>query len=134
LKAYSKEQKEIKNFLLAKLDCGEGELVETLQEAARKHYSSDGEVDFDDGAVVSLSDEMGDGITGLRGAYVQAWVFVRMSELTEELQREHGAKYTCDICKKTFHYPGSDNFEGVDEYSLTCEERHGAAEEVKDGS
>ena len=51
------------------------ELQERYVEAARNRHQEDGEVEIDDGAVVSDSDE---------GAYVAAWVWVDKSDVEGE--------------------------------------------------
>jgi hypothetical protein len=51
---------------------------------ASEEYAEEGRIEFDDDAEVSLSEE-GDAI---RGAYVQAWVFVENPDYTEEGEQE----------------------------------------------
>ena len=46
------------------------------EEAARRMYNKDGEIEIDPGAKVSISDEG-------EGAYVQAWVWVPLEEVGE---------------------------------------------------
>jgi len=129
--AYMKQQRRLIEALRAKLPvCGEDELTKAFQDAADDH-TSDGEVEVDDGAVVSFSEEMGEHVTGYRGAYVQAWVFIRMDELSEELQREHGARLHCPDCQGEFL------LSECNEYAKDCRTRHGGCdplEEVSDGT
>lgn len=49
-------------------------------DAAKDQYHSEGEIEIDDDAVVSLSEDT-DYESGHRGAYVEAWVWVDNPEL-----------------------------------------------------
>jgi len=101
LRAYCQQQGLIKADLLGKLAAGDDDLTEAFQEAADEH-SSDGELEFDAGAIVSLSEKLGEGVTGLRGAYVQCWRFVEVSELPPKFFAQQRAIYTCTACGNKF--------------------------------
>jgi hypothetical protein len=51
--------------------------TEYIRELANHRYGSDGEIEIDDHAIVSLSE---DGNEGPQGAYVQAWVYVEFNK------------------------------------------------------
>lgn len=63
---------------------GRSEEQEQYLAAAKAAWASDGECEFDDDAVVSLSEDT-DYPSGHCGAYVQAWVFVATVE--EQVER-----------------------------------------------
>jgi len=55
----------------AERDPGHAQVQEAYREAARNQYGCDGEIDIDDTAIVSMSDE-----AYAWGAYVAAWLWV----------------------------------------------------------
>jgi hypothetical protein len=67
------------------------ELETAFADAAFTKWHRDGEIEVDDTGLVSLSENHG-GDGCIRGAYVQAWVWVYGSELPEAVRKEHGVK------------------------------------------
>jgi hypothetical protein len=51
-----------------------------IRTLARELYGHEGEIEIDDTATVSLSEDHG--TDGPQGAYVQAWVYVPFDEVT----------------------------------------------------
>ena len=128
---YCEQQAMIKELLLQKLRGEDDALSEGFRTIADENYSFDGEVDSDPGAVVSISDEVADNTTGIRGAYVQCWRFVHLSELSVPLRAKHRAIVKCPECQGKFLAKECDVFargcvahEGATsiEDLVTCEE------------
>lgn len=61
-------------------DDDSGELEEAYRQAARKKYEREGELEIDEGALVSLGADP--------GAYIQAWVWIYNDALSEDIRQQ----------------------------------------------
>jgi len=55
-------------------------LEDAFRKAAEERHAHDGDLEFDDDAKVSLSEDNPD---GYQGAYVQCWKYIPMSDLSD---------------------------------------------------